>query len=174
MGRRPPNSTDAKLKRFFGFHVQKQLGHARVRCKIRTTNNTMDIDHVTKVDSPAEDTKNEVHDEEGAEDDHGDEVDELPRVPHRVLDLLNVSRQFVFVSSQKFMPRFRFGWFSHARDRETREDIFGFQVVSHGSEVIAMMLIVMLMVMARFRQHKEVEDRKKERGERVREREISD
>ncbi len=37
--------------------------------------------------SPAEDTENEVHDKEGTEDDHGDEVRELPLVPHGILDL---------------------------------------------------------------------------------------
>ena len=38
--------------------------------------------------SPAEHTKNQIHDEEGAEDDHGDEVAELPGVTHGVLDLV--------------------------------------------------------------------------------------
>jgi hypothetical protein len=31
---------------------------------------------------PAEDTENQVHDEEGAEDDHRDEVHKLPGVAH--------------------------------------------------------------------------------------------
>ena len=31
--------------------------------------------------SPAENTENEVHYEEGSEDDHGHKVDELPSIP---------------------------------------------------------------------------------------------
>ena len=40
-------------------------------------------------DSPAEYTKNEVHDEERSKHDHGNEVDELPRRTHGILDLNN-------------------------------------------------------------------------------------
>ena len=38
--------------------------------------------------SPAEHTKNQVHDKECAKYNHGDEIDELPRTPHGILDLL--------------------------------------------------------------------------------------
>ena len=37
--------------------------------------------------SPAEHTKNQIHDEKGTEDNHRDEVEELPGVTHGVLDL---------------------------------------------------------------------------------------
>ena len=37
--------------------------------------------------SPAEHTKNEIHDEKCAEHDHGHEVDELPGVAHGILNL---------------------------------------------------------------------------------------
>ena len=37
--------------------------------------------------SPAENTENEVHHEEGSEDDHGHKVDELPSIPLWVVDL---------------------------------------------------------------------------------------
>ncbi len=36
---------------------------------------------------PAEDTQDEVHDEEGAQHHHGHKVDKLPRVPLGVVDL---------------------------------------------------------------------------------------
>ena len=36
---------------------------------------------------PGEDTEDEVHDEEGAEDDHGHEIAELPSVALSVMDL---------------------------------------------------------------------------------------
>ena len=41
-------------------------------------------------DLPAQDTKDEVHDEEGAKDNHRDKVYELPRVPLRVVDLKQI------------------------------------------------------------------------------------
>ncbi len=43
---------------------------------------------------PAEDTEDEVHDEEGAQHHHRHEVDELPRVPLRVMDLKKNNRCF--------------------------------------------------------------------------------
>ena len=38
-------------------------------------------------DLPAQGAEDEVHDEEGAAEDEGDEVDPRPRLPHRVVDL---------------------------------------------------------------------------------------
>ncbi len=43
--------------------------------------------YTARSDSPAEHTENEVHDEEGAEHHHGDEVRELPLVSQGILDL---------------------------------------------------------------------------------------
>jgi len=43
--------------------------------------------------SPAQHAENEIHDKEGAEDDHGDEVAELPRVSIGVLDLEGVRKK---------------------------------------------------------------------------------
>ena len=42
---------------------------------------------IERIPLPAEHTEDEIHDEERAEHHHGDEVAELPRVPHGVLDL---------------------------------------------------------------------------------------
>ena len=38
-------------------------------------------------DSPAKYTENQIHDEEGADNNHRDEVDPLPRIAHRILNL---------------------------------------------------------------------------------------
>ena len=44
-------------------------------------------------DSPGEDTKNQVHDEESPEDHHGHEIDKLPGVPHSILDLKSLKKR---------------------------------------------------------------------------------
>ena len=44
------------------------------------------------LDLPGQDTKNEVHDEEGTQDDHGDKVNELPLVAHGILNLFPPTR----------------------------------------------------------------------------------
>ena len=41
----------------------------------------------TLVHSPAQHTENKVHDEEGSEHNHGNEVEKLPCVAHGILDL---------------------------------------------------------------------------------------
>ena len=42
---------------------------------------------------PAENTKDEVHDEEGPQHHHGDEIAELPGVTHGVLDLIQAAAE---------------------------------------------------------------------------------
>ena len=42
---------------------------------------------IREQNSPAEDTENQIHNEKGSDDDHRDEVNPLPRIAHRILNL---------------------------------------------------------------------------------------
>ena len=48
-----------------------------------------------KVYEPAENTEDEIHDEESTQDHHGDEVDPLPRIAHGIFNLCVAFRTFI-------------------------------------------------------------------------------